>query len=139
MNRCVLGAIARITSKYCVNISDDFPPRYLNFHPKSKHFQAVKFLFLQFKQKNYNISLTKSCYKRINLNLDINFCYLESSFTAGHKSKNFWILVELFLACLYLLFLVAFCQIADVTQKVLRQKSNLWEEIGKIWLNLGGF
>ena len=58
----------RITSKFCVifpKISRVFPPRYLNFHPKSKHLQTVKFLKTEFSlsfQKKEHINFISTYY-----------------------------------------------------------------------------
>ena len=58
----------RITSKFCIifpKISRFFPPRYLNFHPKSKHLQTVKFLKTEFSlsfQKKEHINFISTYY-----------------------------------------------------------------------------
>ena len=61
----------RITSKFCV-IFCVFPPRYLNFHPKSKHLQTVKFLKTEFslsfqKKEHINFILHITTYSGLSL------------------------------------------------------------------------
>ena len=74
----------RITSKFCVifpKISRVFPPRYLNFHPKSKHLQTVKFLKTEFSlsfQKKEHINFIATYYNLLWIVFEgilIQFCH----------------------------------------------------------------
>ena len=85
----------RMTSKFCVifpKILCVFPPRYLNFHPKSKHLQTVKFLKTEFSlsfQKKEHINFIATYYTVITTYSGLSLKESWSNSAVSKKDCNF--------------------------------------------------